>query len=40
MLTIVNPVLLLPAGNLSGEYLVSVVTTDRTWGFGRDGCVA
>ena len=38
-LTIVNPVLLLHAGNLSGEYLVSVVTTHRTWEFGGDGCV-
>ena len=31
MLTIVNPVLLLHAGNLSGENVVSVVTTHRTW---------
>ena len=38
-LTVVNPVLLLPAGNLSGEYLVSVITTHRTWEFGGDGCV-
>ena len=38
-LTIVNPVLLLHAGN-SSEYIVSVVTTYRTWDFGRDGCVA
>ena len=39
MLTVVNPVLLLHAGNLSGEYLVSVVTTHRTWEFGGDVCV-
>ena len=39
MLTVVNPVLLLHAGNLSGEYLVSVVTTHRTWEFGGDGYV-
>ena len=39
-LTVVNPVLLPPAGNVSGEYVVSVVTTHRTWGFGRDGRVA
>ena len=39
MLTIVNPVLLLHAGNLSGECFVSVVTTHRTWEFGGDGCV-
>ena len=38
-LTVVNPVLLLHAGNLSGEYLVSVITTHRTWEFGGDGCV-
>ena len=39
MLTVVNPVLLLHAGNLSGEYIVSVFTTLRTWEFGGDGCV-
>ena len=39
MLTVVNPVLLLHAGNLLGEYIVSVVTTHRTWEFGGDGCV-
>ena len=39
MLTIVNPILLLLAGNLSGEYVSSVVTTHRTWEFGGDGCV-
>ena len=31
MLTIVNPVLLLHAGNLSGENVVSVVSTQSTW---------
>ena len=39
MLTVVNPVLLLHAGNLSGEYVFSVFTTLRTWEFGGDGCV-
>ena len=39
-LTVVNPVLLLPAGNVSGGYPVSVVTTHGTWGFGGDGRVA
>ena len=38
-LTVVNPVLLLHAGNLSGEYVISVVTTHRTWEFGGDGCI-
>ena len=38
-LTVVNPILLLHAGNLSGEYVISVVTTHRTWEFGGDGCV-
>ena len=38
-LTVVNPVLLLHAGNLSGECVISVVTTHRTWEFGGDGCV-
>ena len=33
------PILLLHAGNLSGEYVVSVFTTHRTWAFGADGCV-
>ena len=33
------PILLLPAGNLSGEYVVSIFTTHRTWEFGDDGCV-
>ena len=33
MLTVVNPVLLLHAGNLSGEYVFSVFTTHRTWEF-------
>ena len=28
-LTIVNPLLLLHAGNLSGEYVISVVTTQN-----------
>ena len=39
MLTVVNPVLLLPAGNVSGEYVLSVITIHRTWEFGGDGCV-
>ena len=39
MLTVVNLILLLHAGSLSGEYIVSVVTTHRTWEFGGDGCV-
>ena len=39
MLTVVNPILLLHAGNLSGECVVSVFTTHRTWEFGGDGCV-
>ena len=39
-LTVVNPVLLLPAGTVSGGYPVSVVTTHGTWGFGGDGRVA
>ena len=39
-LTIVNPVLLLHAGNFSGDSVVSVFTTHRTWAFGGDGCVA
>ena len=39
MLTVVNPVLLLLASNLSGEYVLSVVTTHRTWEFGGDLCV-
>ena len=38
MLTVVNPILLLHMGNLSGEYIVSVFT-HRTWDFGGDGCV-
>ena len=38
-LTVVNPILLPHAGNLSGEYVVSVFTTHRTWAFGADGCV-
>ena len=38
MLTVVNPILLLHTGNLSGEYIVSVFT-HRTWNFGGDGCV-
>ena len=38
-LTIVNPVLLLHAGNFSGDSVVSVFTTHRTWAFGADGCV-
>ena len=39
MLTVVNLILLLHAGSLSGEYIVSVVTTHKTWEFGGDGCV-
>ena len=39
MLTVVNPVLLLLASNLSREYVLSVVTTHRTWEFGGDLCV-
>ena len=39
-LTIVNPVLLLHAGNFSGDSVVSVFTTHRTWAFGGDGYVA
>ena len=39
MLTVVNPILLLHSGNMSGEYIVSVFTTHKTWGFGGDGCV-
>ena len=39
MLTVVNPILLLHAGNLSGEYVINVVTTHTTWEFGGDGCV-
>ena len=39
MLTVVNPVLLLHARNLSRESVVSVFTTHRTWAFGGDGCV-
>ena len=36
MLTVVNPVLLLHAGNLSGEFVVSVFTTHRqTMGIWR-----
>ena len=38
MLTVVNPILLVHTGNLSGEYIVSVFT-HRTWDFGGDGCV-
>ena len=38
-LTVVNPILLLHAGNLSRESVVSVFTTHRTWAFGGDGCV-
>ena len=38
-LTIVNSILLLPAGNLSSEYVVSVFTAHRTSEFGGDGCV-
>ena len=39
MLTVVNPILLVHTGNLSGEYIVSVFTTHKTWDFGGDGCV-
>ena len=39
-LTIVNPVLLLHAGNFSGDSVVSVFTTHRTWAFGGDGIPA
>ena len=39
MLTIVNPILLLHSGNMSGECIVSVFTPQRTWDFGGDGCV-
>ena len=39
MLTVVNPVLLLHARNLSRESVVSVFTTHRTWAFAGDGCV-
>ena len=38
MLTVVNPILLVHTGNLSGEYIVSVFT-HRTWDFGGNGCV-
>ena len=38
-LTVVNPILLLLAGNLSRESVVSVFTTHGTWAFGGDGCV-
>ena len=39
MLMLGNPILLPHAGNLSGESIVSVSTTHRTWAFGGDGCV-
>ena len=39
MLTIVNPVLLLHAGNLSGDYVIGDFTKHRTWEFGGDRCV-
>ena len=39
MLTVVNPILLPHAGNLSRESVVSVFTTHKTWAFGGDGCV-
>ena len=39
MLTVVNPVLLLHAGNLSGDYVIGDFTKHRTWEFGGDRCV-
>ena len=39
MLMLGNPILLPHAGTLSGESIVSVSTTHRTWAFGGDGCV-